>query len=614
MNEDMKKLFDKLPEGIILFNNQSQSISLINEEYKRLFNIRQPVEGSDNDSVSLQISSDCLNEKVLQLFLSENGSQKNLLASLYSVKEGSVLSNEDTNLTFQLRLGNQNESNQIQSTTNQTLIVSLSSCEILFQNIVHQMIMVKDLTPEIKCQKLKIENHFYEMLTATVSHDLRTPLNIMGGLLSNLDNYITDSTGKRFLGILKNSSKFMCFLVNDLLDFFQIKNGKFKKNQQWVDLKSSIEELVEIFKIGANEKGIDIITKIDQDFPDQVYADEQRIKQVILNLLSNSLKFTFQGHIMIEVSYNFKSQQLNISVADTGIGIKSEDSQKLFTLFGKLDATSKINTSGIGLGLSICKKIIEMFDGSIQLDESYIHGCKFQFSLNAPIIVNDQNNYYLEINQNFQSTSLNKTFENSSFMKYDEESKLAVEHDKECCDFQSSQTQTIDFVDDEIKMPIQHQPIFMKNEVQKKYCSCSTFKDILIVDDNIFNLVTLEAILQLQLKLQVDKATNGLEAVTKVKQRYQDSANIKCSCNRQNGYKLIFMDCNMPVMDGFQATQQIRDFEKQLDLNIPRSYITALTAYTSDAFQQKCLDFGMDSFLTKPIGFDLLRKIVKDQI
>jgi len=82
------------------------------------------------------------------------------------------------------------------------------------------MIMVKNLTPLIKYEKLKIENHFYEMLTATVSHDMRTPLNIMSGLLGSLDSFVNDDTGKRFLNIIKNSSKFMCFLVNDLLDFF----------------------------------------------------------------------------------------------------------------------------------------------------------------------------------------------------------------------------------------------------------------------------------------------------------------------------------------------------------------------------------------------------------
>ena len=105
------------------------------------------------------------------------------------------------------------------------------------------------------------------MLTATVSHDMRTPLNAMNGLLNSLDRFISDDTGKRFLSIIKNSSKFMCFLVNDLLDFFQIKNGKFKQNLIWVNLNTSFKELIDMFSVGAQEKGIKVIYEVESNFP-----------------------------------------------------------------------------------------------------------------------------------------------------------------------------------------------------------------------------------------------------------------------------------------------------------------------------------------------------------
>ncbi len=116
--------------------------------------------------------------------------------------------------------------------------------------------MIKNLTPMIRCEKLKVENHFYEMLTATVSHDLRTPLNAINGLLETLNPYIQDETGRRFLKIIANSSKFMLFLVNDLLDFFLIKHGKFNKKLGWFDFKTELSELLEMFKIGVDEKGL----------------------------------------------------------------------------------------------------------------------------------------------------------------------------------------------------------------------------------------------------------------------------------------------------------------------------------------------------------------------
>ena len=117
------------------------------------------------------------------------------------------------------------------------------------------MILFKNLTPVVKYEKLKIENHYYEMLTATVSHDMRTPLNAIIGLLGNLDCFVIEQ-GKRFLPIIKNSSQFLLFLVNDLLDFFQIKNGKFKKNEKPTNLRESIRGLLDMFRVGASEKGI----------------------------------------------------------------------------------------------------------------------------------------------------------------------------------------------------------------------------------------------------------------------------------------------------------------------------------------------------------------------
>lgn len=131
------------------------------------------------------------------------------------------------------------------------------------------MIMIKNLTPMINYEKLKVENLFYEMLTATVSHDMRTPLNSIIGLLTHIDNgkYVSSGEGQRFLSIIKNSSNFLLFLVNDLLDFFQIKNGKFKKNLKWVNMRESFKELVEMFNVGTSEKGLQLIYECADDFP-----------------------------------------------------------------------------------------------------------------------------------------------------------------------------------------------------------------------------------------------------------------------------------------------------------------------------------------------------------
>lgn len=113
------------------------------------------------------------------------------------------------------------------------------------------MIMIKSLASVMKYEKLKLENHFYEMLTATVSHDMRTPLNAMIGLLESIKTFITDERGTRLLAIVENSSKILLFLVNDLLDFTQIKNGKFKKNEKPINIRNSIQGALEVVRLAA---------------------------------------------------------------------------------------------------------------------------------------------------------------------------------------------------------------------------------------------------------------------------------------------------------------------------------------------------------------------------
>ena len=118
------------------------------------------------------------------------------------------------------------------------------------------MIMCRNIKSIVNYKKLKLENHFYEMLTATVSHDMRTPLNSMIGLLSNMDIFVKDERGKKFLKIIMSSSKILLFLVNDLLDFFQIKNDKFRKNEHKTNIKEAIGNVLDIFSVAFQEKGL----------------------------------------------------------------------------------------------------------------------------------------------------------------------------------------------------------------------------------------------------------------------------------------------------------------------------------------------------------------------
>ncbi len=165
-----------------------------------------------------------------------------------------------------------------------------------------------------------------------------------------------------------SSAQLLQFLVNDLIDLFRIRNGKFSKNESLADIRENLIELIAVFSLQAQEKGLKINFQCDEKIPQFITIDIQRIKQILINLIGNALKFTFQGSISLKLGIAYNSEgfsQLLIIVKDTGIGIKAEDRSKIFQLLGKLESSASINTSGVGLGLSTCKKIIEALEGTI---------------------------------------------------------------------------------------------------------------------------------------------------------------------------------------------------------------------------------------------------------
>ncbi|CDW89272.1 pas domain s-box protein [Stylonychia lemnae] len=594
MNQELTKLFDNLPEGIVLYNQEDKNIVLANHEFKRLFKVNNQQKQNTKDYEQL----------------------KNLRLYDFKSQQENILNNDMQNVFtaaeaegqyYQVQqLKEDRRCSYLQSNETETEIVTFSKQQILFQNFYHSMIMIKNLTPMMKLEKLKVENHFYEMLTATVSHDLRTPLNSMIGLLNNMDMYINDTQGKRFLSIIKNSSSFMLFLVNDLLDCFQIKNGKFKKNMKWTDMAKSIRELIDMFSVGAREKGIKIRLEISQNFPHEIFIDEQRIKQVILNLLQNALKFTFKGQISLEASFCKINKELKISVIDTGVGISTEDQRNLFKMFGKLDATSQINTSGIGLGLSICKQIVEVFDGKIYVDDNDQPGTKFTFYVKCEdgSILLDSNNILLT----------ERPLQNSDEEIYGLDQYL--QDPTSCQNLNFSQEISFHLCKQDV---LGFQPFQRKfslfNEEQKINCECQSLNKILVVDDNIFNVVTLQTIIEQNQGFQCDKAMNGIQAVEMFKSRLQEKSRCQCfSKDKSCSYNLIFMDCSMPLLDGFEATKQIRLIEKSQPNLSYQTRIIALTAYTSDQLHQQCLESGMNKFVTKPICAKAITEIIEQYL
>lgn len=189
------------------------------------------------------------------------------------------------------------------------------------------MVVIRDITSGIKYERLKLHSQLAEMLTATISHDMRTPLN---AIISVSKNLITDllknsrpckKTWTKLLKIVFNSASLLNFQVNDLIDLFKIRTGKFKPVESIVNVHEIVMEIFEVFSIQTEEKGLELQVKRELDFPKLLYIDSARFKQVLVNLISNSLKFTFSGSIQVYLAYDYTMQMLNVTVADTGIGI-----------------------------------------------------------------------------------------------------------------------------------------------------------------------------------------------------------------------------------------------------------------------------------------------------
>eukprot|EP00347_Sterkiella_histriomuscorum_P016347 403353540 len=489
-------------------------------------------------------------------------------------------------------------------------VVNLKVQEMHFQNKDLKMILLHRITSFVKYEKLKMENNFYEMITATVSHDMRTPINSITGLIDNLEYFIKDNEGKKLLQVIRNSSKILLFLVNDILDFFQLKNGKFKSSLQETDVKESVNAIIDMFEIVANEKKIELNSEFDKNIPDLLLTDDQRLKQVLINLITNSLKFTIQGQITILASYDEKDHMLNFHVRDTGVGVVKEDQAKLFKLFGKAENNQELNTKGIGLGLNICKKVVEACGGKIFLESEYEKGASFCFGIKA---YTDQKQisrkeYQLAFDSEIRSR---KQSQQSQLQSAKTKSNSFPQFRSFLASLDSSlEKANIDLYTKDALTSRSLLPQLKESQIINTQiaCPCSERPQILIVDDNIFNILTLQTILEMQFNQRVDKATNGLEGIEKIKERQQEDYEKPCFCDQQNqNYKIVFMDCNMPIMDGFESTVQIRKFQ---NIDQKALKIIAQTANTNNSFKKKCLECGMDEFLTKPLSADKLRHVL----
>ncbi|OAA91898.1 PAS domain-containing hybrid sensor histidine kinase/response regulator [Clostridium ljungdahlii] len=504
---------------------------------------------------------------------------------------------------------------------------------------------------------------------ANMSHEIRTPMNGIFGFLDLLQSTNLSLEQKDFIREAKSASEVLLHIINDILDFSKIEAKKLTMEKIRFNLRNTIEDAVSLLVPKAVEKGLELYTMIRADVPEEVVGDPSRLRQILNNLISNAVKFTNKGEISVTVDCLKEENEiavLNFEVKDTGIGIRKDHIDKIFKSFSQADTSTTRKYGGTGLGLAISSELVKVMDGEIHVESIFGEGSIFKFDVRLKIvkgasehkfafekldgmnilIANDDVNNRKIINSYLQETGL-KVFEaedgSSAITAILSNANTKNKINIAIIDYQmndmsgyelANTLKTIPFAKD-IKLILLTR-INQKGDAEaakeygfSSYLSKPVRRDdllaciaivlglkkedgeghkvitkhiakevknaleprILLVEDNKMNRKIVITMLKSH-DMTCDVAVDGSEALKAVSQK---------------DYDVVFMDCQMPVMDGYECTSKIR----MLEGDKKHTTIIAMTANAMDGDSEKCIKAGMDDYISKPINFDKMFKMIE---
>lgn len=521
-------------------------------------------------------------------------------------------------------------------------------------------------------------NHAKNQFLANVSHELRIPLQSVLGYASLLSDTQLDPDQREYVHTLLNASESLSAIINDLLDISSMEAGKLILEEMPFDLRETLNDLVHMLGARAREKGLALELRIDENLPYALKGDPVRLRQVLLNLTSNAIKFTDSGHVLISIEVLGRRNgevRLRLAVEDTGVGINPEDIPLVYEPYVQLGQRFQRQLPGAGLGLAICRQLVQLMDGTLDLESEPGEGTTFWMELSLPVAPESASHIRPDTRMikgrrilvvDSYELSRKITLEMLSRFEVDIEAVKSAGEALTALRLAADSKQSFDavvldgFVPDmdsdllcrqvrgnpdwdstrllilssnpqrgdaehfrqagadaflskslrESCLTAIMQQLFLDasrgerqfltrfslqtvmDRSQRRELPCTRMR-VMLVEDNPVNRTLTRRLLE---KLGCDVMTaNDGEAASSLWQWHP--------------FDIIFMDCVMPRVDGFEATRRLREWEKQNNRTpIP---VVALTASAMEKDEERCRRAGMDSFVAKPVNIEMLRAVLE---